>query len=179
MVKFWIRYCTDFRVGNWLLGFSIESLVSCEWKSEKAMGAIPSQSLFCKQRWERFTLGHKMGKSNKKLSKTWWKQQILLGESLVFWKWKVVAPVYQFRGWAKRFPLLSGVLFTSWRLVAEENSNTLMIIYLIINPGQQWWWKMASGCRPPLSVAQLSPPLWTDSNPRFWCLVLLLPSTCR
>ena len=25
---------------------------------------------------------------------------------------------------------------------------------------------MASGRRPPLSAAQLSPPLWTDSNPR-------------
>ena len=26
--------------------------------------------------------------------------------------------------------------------------------------------KMASGRRPPLSAAQLSPPLWTDPNPR-------------
>ena len=64
-----------------------------------------------------------------------WQKSVVFGEFF----YSTVAPVYRFRGCAMRFPLLSGVLFTSWRLVAEENSNTLMIIYLIINPGQRWW----------------------------------------
>ena len=75
------------RVGNSLIGFSSESLVFCEQKSERVIHFKKrenrSQSLFCKEGGEQFALGRSFLKSNESkslpslfkkewLSTEWW-----------------------------------------------------------------------------------------------------------
>ena len=81
------------RVGNSLFGFSCESLVFM-WAKEQNSNSLFSksksfQSLF-KKEWGRDSfLGITIGKVMKNCqTKTWWKQQIFLSKSLVFWEGK-------------------------------------------------------------------------------------------
>ena len=57
------------------LCFLIESIVFWEQKSKIAI---------CQERTERFALWHKKVKGSEILSKTWWKLQFFLSDSLVF-----------------------------------------------------------------------------------------------